>query len=241
MHSRTSYWTKEIFETIRTIVVAVLLAMVFRSFFFEPFHIPSGSMKGGLLVGDYLFVNKSTYGYSRYSFPFGRFLPEFERIAGHTPARGDVVVFRKPTDVSIDYIKRVIGLPGDRIQVMHGVLFINGVAIKKERVDDFVEYDDSTNTTTRTAQFKETLPEGKSYYVLDTTSTGQADFTPEYIVPEGHYFCMGDNRDNSVDSRYTDLVGYVPYENLIGHAKMIIFSGTEGFSLRTDRFFKWVE
>lgn len=241
MNSRIEYWQKEMVETVRTIGVAVLLAMIFRSFLFEPFHIPSGSMKGNLLIGDYLFVSKFEYGYSRFSFPYGSWLPSFGRIMGENePERGDVVVFRKPTDVSTDYIKRVIGLPGDRIQMRDGVLYINGAAVPKLPADEFLEYDERAQSVRRTPQFQETLPEGKTYYVLDDDPFGAVDSTRVYTVPEGHYFMMGDNRDNSVDSRYTDQVGFVPKENLVGKAEIIVFSLDKDFSLRTNRFLQWV-
>ena len=226
----------EMIETTRTVVVAILLALIFRSFAFEPFHIPSGSMKGNLLIGDYLFVSKYSYGYSRYSFPFG--LAFFDgRIGGEKPKRGDVVVFRKPTDVSIDYIKRLIGMPGDTIQMKMGVLYINDKAIPKERVDDFKEYDEDSKTFRNIPQYEETLPEGKKILVLDDEPNGIEDNTDVYTVPPDHYFMMGDNRDHSADSRY-DTVGYVPAQNLVGKAQMILFSATGGWSARPGRFFK---
>ena len=240
---------KHDWELVRVFITAILLAVFFRSFFFEPFHIPSGSMKGNLLVGDYIFVSKMSYGYSRYSFPFG--LPIFEgRIMGAPPERGDVIVFRLPKNPRIDYIKRLVGLPGERIQMKDGVLFINGAAVKKEPMnEDFVDKD-NPEFLQRIRQYKETLPNGKSYVVLDETAFGEVDNTQEYRVPAGHYFFMGDNRDNSTDSRYLDKVGFVPYENLVGKAEIIVFStdGSARFwevwkwlpSLRLDRFFKAV-
>lgn len=236
-------------ELVRTFVSAVLLAMIFRSFAFEPFHIPSGSMKSGLLTGDYIFVSKYSYGYSRYSFPFG--LPIFPgRVFEKIPARGDVVVFRLPSNPHIDYIKRLIGLPGDKIQVKQGVLFINGEKVPRTARELFVDNENPESVVT-ISRYKETLPEGKSYEVLDQTRFGDVDNTEVYTVPEGHYFMMGDNRDNSQDSRFLDYVGYVPAENLIGKARMILFS-TDGSadwwqvwgwipSLRSDRFFKIVQ
>ncbi|MBL6665229.1 MAG: signal peptidase I [Rickettsiales bacterium] len=205
---------------IKTLAIAFALAMFVRSFFFEPFHIPSSSMKPGLLIGDYIFVSKFSYGYSRYSFPLG--LKIFEgRIWKSTPKRGDVAVFRLPENPRINYIKRIIGLPGDTIQVRDGVLFINEEEIPKEENGLFEEEGFKTIKT-----FIETLPNNKEFYVLDERTTPQ-DSTGIYQVPTGHYFMMGDNRDNSQDSRFLDHVGYVPEENLIGRANIIFFSNAK--------------
>jgi signal peptidase I len=207
----------------RVIIHALLIALVIRTLLFQPFNIPSGSMKATLLIGDYLFVSKYSYGYSHYSLPLSP--PLFSgRILGSEPQRGDVVVFRLPKDDSTDYIKRVIGLPGDRIQMKDGVLYINGAAVKKERVEDFL--DDENGDHVR--RFRETLPNGVVYEVLDLQDNGFLDNTQEYLVPAGHYFMMGDNRDNSTDSRVLSAVGYVPSENLVGRAQMIFFSIAEG-------------
>ena len=224
-----------LWETIKTIFVAVLIALVVRTFAYEPFNIPSGSMKSTLLVGDYLFVSKFAYGYSRYSFDlFGLDLvpPSLGDAGGRVlfdePERGDVVVFKLPSDNATDYIKRIIGLPGDRIQVTNGVLIINGVAVKRERVGDFVETDAYGNIR-RVARFMETLPNGRRYEILDADSRGSYDNTDVYVVPEGHYFAMGDNRDNSLDSRVAANhggVGFIPAENLVGRAEIIFFSTT---------------
>jgi signal peptidase I len=212
-------------ETLRVIFHALIIALVIRTFLFQPFNIPSGSMKATLLVGDYLFVSKYSYGYSHYSLPFSP--PIFSgRIFGSEPKRGDVLVFRLPREDSTDYIKRVIGLPGDQIQMRGGVLHINGQPIKRERIDDFV--DDEGGRATRIRRWRETLPNGVSYTTLDMVENGYYDDTQVYHVPPGHYFMMGDNRDNSTDSRVLSQVGYVPFENIVGRAEIIFFSIADG-------------
>lgn len=224
-------------EIVKTVGIALLIALVIRSFLFQPFNIPSGSMMGTLLVGDYLFVSKFTYGYSRYSLPFG-FIPFDGRILGSTPERGDVVVFKLPSDDRTDYIKRVIGLPGDRIQMRDGVLYINGQAVPRERVEDF-EYRFPNGDVAYVTQYRETLPNGVSYLTLDANPHGAMDNTPVYTVPEGHLFMMGDNRDNSADSRdFTAYgVGYVPMDNVVGRAELIFFSTDT--SAQVWEFWKW--
>jgi signal peptidase I len=232
-------------ETVRVIFHALIIAVVIRTFLFQPFNIPSGSMEATLLVGDYLFVSKYTYGYTHYSLPFSP--PLFSgRVFGSEPKRGDIVVFRLPKDDSIDYIKRVIGLPGDTIQVIDGVLQINGQPVKRERAEDYVDPDQGP-VPVRVKRWHETLPNGVSYYTLQQHETSFYDNTPPYVVPAGHFFMMGDNRQNSQDSRVLSAVGYVPFENIVGRAEIIFFSIGEGghawqvwrwpFALRWSRLF----
>jgi len=213
-------------ETVNVIIQALVLALVIRTFLFQPFSIPSGSMRPTLLEGDYLFVTKWAYGYSRYSLPFSPNLFS-GRIFGGAPERGDVVVFKFPPNPSLDYIKRVIGLPGDRIQMKAGQLFINDVGVPREKVGQ-IDNPDITEVDRPVDVYRETLPNGVTYDTLDLTANGIGDETREFIVPAGHYFMMGDNRDNSTDSRFT--VGYVPEENLVGRANIIFFSIADGAS-----------
>jgi signal peptidase I len=239
-----------IWETVKVIFQALLIAFFVRTFLYQPFNIPSGSMYPTLKVGDYLFVSKLSYGYSKYSFnfSFGGFgktwitcCPiEFPGrvVLADVPKRGDVAVFKLPSNTEIDYIKRVIGLPGDRIQMKEGVLFINGTAIPKNRIEDYVDPEiGGEGRGHPIAQYEETLPNGVKYHVLDEQPQGSADNTAEYVVPPDHYFMMGDNRDNSEDSRFLDHVGYVPIENFVGRADIIFFSISRGTSL--FEFWKW--
>jgi signal peptidase I len=222
-------------DTVRVIIHALILALVVRVFLFQPFNIPSGSMIPTLLVGDYLFVSKFTYGYSRYSFPFGiNLFPG--RIWASDPERGDVAVFKLPRDNETDYIKRVIGLPGDEIQMVHGVLHINGNAIEKVEIDDYIVTAPSGRER-HMARYEETLPNGVSYPVLDLVKDGFGDNTEVYKVPEEHFFMMGDNRDNSTDSRFLAEVGFVPFVNLVGKAQVIFFSIDEDSSFW--QFWRW--
>ena len=229
-----------LWETVKVILQALLIAFVIRTFFYQPFNIPSASMYPTLKEGDYLFVSKLSYGYSKYSFNFQLGFKDFaidccpvnfagRKVFASLPTRGDVAVFKLPHDTRIDYIKRVIGLPGDTIQMREGVLYIKVkgeaqfVAVKKTRIDDFVDPSGPQNGRP-VAQYRETLPNGVSYNVLDLDPNGSADTTDEYIVPDGHFFMMGDNRDNSQDSRFVNAVGFVPYENFVGRADVIFFS-----------------
>ncbi len=268
-----------IWETIKTIVYALLIAGVFRTLFFQPFWIPSGSMKQTLLIGDFLFVNKMAYGYSYASCP-SLIIPSVglnidaedicgwltgddnTRIWGGEPERGDVIVFRHPV-TGRDYIKRLIGLPGDSVQVRQGQIILNGTPVPQQADGVFTEVAAPQGPqrlrprcsngpvgiggVCEKERFVETLPNGVSYDVLNIGNQG-SDNTGIYTVPEGHYFFMGDNRDNSADSRLPQSaggVGYVPYENLIGRADRIIFSSAGRSMLffwtwRSDRFFKAV-
>ncbi len=233
-------------ETISVIIQALLLALVIRTLLFQPFSIPSGSMRPTLLEGDYLFVTKWAYGYSRFSLPFSP--PIFSgRIWGSDPQRGDVVVFKFPPNPSLDYIKRVIGLPGDRIQMREGQLFINDVAVPRQKTGQ-IDNPDVTEVDRPVDVYRETLPNGVSYDTLDLTPNSIGDNTREFVVPEGHFFMMGDNRDNSTDSRFS--VGFVPAENLVGRANIIFFSIAGGASpleiwkwpseMRASRLFSFV-
>ncbi|MBL6931860.1 MAG: signal peptidase I [Rhodospirillales bacterium] len=235
-------------ETIITVVYAGLIALGIRSFAYEPFSIPSGSMIPTLLVGDYLFVSKLSYGYSSFSLPLG--LPLIpDRILFTEPERGDVAVFRLPTNTDKDYIKRLVGLPGDKIQVVKGILHINGKAVKREKVDDYL-IDNGFGSVRRVTRYLETLPNGRKHFINEEQGDdGPSDNTPIYSVPEGHYFAMGDNRDNSSDSRFMDRVGYIPRKNLIGRAEVKFFS-VDGAgwkfwqwpsSARFERFFDGIE
>lgn len=211
-------------ENVKTIVYAGLIAVSIRTIAFEPFNIPSGSMIPTLLVGDYLFVSKYSYGYSRFSMPFSPNLFE-GRLFGRVPDRGDVAVFRWPKDDQTDYIKRIVGLPGDRIQVRAGQLYINGALVPRVPAGDFLADDRGLRTMTR--RYIETLPGDEPHSILKMTDEGPANNTIEYMVPANHVFAMGDNRDNSSDSRFplqAGGVGFVPLQNLIGRAEFIFFS-----------------
>lgn len=213
-------------ESIKTIVYAGLIAIGIRTVAFEPFNIPSGSMIPTLLVGDYLFVSKYSYGYSRHSMPFSPNLFS-GRIFGRLPDRGDVAVFKLPRDNSTDYIKRIVGLPGDRIQVRGGVLHLNGQPVRRESLGNFTVEGDGPRMVVR--QYREIFPpqpgvESHAHNILEISDDQPFDNTPEFVVPAGHVFAMGDNRDNSLDSRAQNAVGFVPIENLVGRAEFIFFS-----------------
>jgi len=214
-------------ETVRTIIYALLIAGVVRTFAYQPFNIPSGSMIPTLLIGDYLFVSKFSYGYSRYSFPLG--IGFFNgRILGSAPERGDVAVFRHPPTNREDFIKRVVGMPGDRIQMISGRLHINGEAVARRRIEDHLSRD-ALGQVRRVPQYEETLPNGRTYVIREGFGDrGPADNTREFVVPPGNYFAMGNNRDDSNDSRGW---GFVPADNLIGRAEILFYStdGTAGW------------
>jgi signal peptidase I len=222
-------------EVARTAMIAVLLALIVRTFLFEPFNIPSTSMVPNLLVGDYLFISKYKYGYSRYSFPFN--IGGFKgRINATEPNRGDVVVFKLPTNTNIDYIKRVIGMPGDTIQMINGRLYINDEIVPREAMG-MKEYPKENGMTEKVMKYVETLPGGTKHTIYEESDNAMLDNTEKYKIPEGHYFMMGDNRDNSQDSRVINHVGYVPFDNLEGRAEFLFFS-TDG-SARIFEFWKW--
>jgi len=238
----------EIVEIVKTVVYALVIALFLRVLFFQPFTIPSASMEPTLLQGDYIIVSKFSYGYSKHSVPFSP--PLFSgRIMGRTPERGDIIVFKLPRDGHTDYIKRLIGLPGDRIQVIGGVLHINGKAIPRKPLTP-VMVDSGYGFTRSVERFQETFPNGKTFITYDFGPDGEVDNTQVFVVPEGHYFFMGDNRDNSLDSRVPSEigVGYVPAENLVGKAQIIMLSWDKDASLlkpwtwlldaRPSRFFQ---
>jgi signal peptidase I len=221
-----SPWAIGVLVVLSFTLMVLLLSfpLLFRALLFQPFNIPSGSMIPTFLVGDYFFVSKYAYGYSRYTWPFES-APFPGRIWGSEPARGDVVAFLLPKDHSTVYIKRVVGLPGDRIQMKQGLLYINGDPVARERLADFVgEAPCGTDAPASTKRWRETLASGVSYETLDCVDNGYYDNTNVYTVPAGHFFVLGDNRDNSNDSRAGSSFGYVPLENIIGRAAMIFYS-----------------
>lgn len=268
-----------VLETIKTVFWALIIAGIFRTIFFQPFWIPSGSMKDTLLVGDFLFVNKMAYGYSYASCPSIRiqrlgvnidaqdicgFLDgDNTRIMGGEPQQGDIIVFRHPV-TGADFIKRLVGLPGDRVQMVNGVLYLNDEPVDREDAGVFEEVYEAQGpigarprcengvigqgAICRKSRERETLPNGVSYDILNIGEQ-RSDNTGVYTVPEGHYFFMGDNRDNSTDSRFPQTVGgvgFVPFENLVGRADRVIFSSAGRSMLyfwtwRGDRFFKGLE
>ena len=221
------------FSNIKSVIIAVFIALLIRSFLAEPFNIPSGSMKPNLLVGDFIFVSKWSYGYSKYSLPFSiPLIPN--KIFSRIPERGDVVVFKTPEDNRTDYIKRVIGLPGDKIKILNGQIIINDKKILRKKTNDFIDNDKNTSLK-RVRKYMEYFDE-LNFEVLDIMDNGIVDNTELFIVPEGHFFVMGDNRDNSQDSRFKKIVGFIPLDNLVGKARFIFFS------LENSRFlqlWKW--
>ena len=220
-------------SNVKSVSAAVFIALLIRSFVAEPFNIPSGSMKPNLLVGDFIFVSKWSYGFSRHSLPFSiPIIPN--KIFSKYPERGDVVVFKTPENNRTDYIKRVIGLPGDKILIKNGNIIINNNLILKKRINDFIDNDNRVSNK-RVRQYREYFFD-KDIDVLDITDKGIVDNTQLFNVPENHFFVLGDNRDNSQDSRFINTVGYIPINNLVGKAQFIFFS------LENSRFFeiwKW--
>ena len=240
---------KKIIENIKTVLWALFIALVIRSLFFQPFYIPSSSMEPNLLIGDRLFVSKYTYGFSRHSFPFS---PNFsnKRFFGKMPERGDVLVFKTPADNRTDYIKRLIGLPNDTIQFIDGEIFLNDKKLIKNKENISLKIN-CGGLNFNSEIFKETLPNGKSYLTAYNPE-GSFKNSDKYIVPENHYFFMGDNRDCSRDSRFLGSVGYVSFVNLVGKARVIFFSNDISIasffklwkwnsSLRIKRFFKEIK
>ena len=236
-----------IYGNFKSIFIAVFIALLIRSFVAEPFNIPSGSMKPNLLVGDFIFVSKWSYGYSRHSLPFSIGWSE-KKFFSKMPNRGDVVVFKTPEDNRTDYIKRVIGLPGDEIRIFNGQIIINDNLIIRKRTDDFIDNDKNVSLK-RNRKYIEYFDDFE-VEVLDLTDNGIADNTKLFLVPEGHFFVMGDNRDNSQDSRFINVVGFVPFENLVGKARFIFFSLENSRflqiwkwpkSIRTERIFSLIK
>jgi len=227
---------KKIIENIKTIIYALIIALFIRSLFFQPFYIPSSSMEPELLVGDRLFVSKYTYGYSIHSFPFS---PKIfnNRILEKKPQRGDVIVFKLPADNRTDYIKRLIGLPGDTVQIISGDLHLNGYKVDKKKIANSIELN-CGNQKLKVDFYEETLP-NKNKYIAAYNTNASMQFSDKFVVPENHYFFMGDNRDCSKDSRFLSSVGYVNFNNLVGKARIIFFSTGNG--VRTKRIFKKIK
>ena len=238
----------ELVEIFKTIFYALLIALVLRVIFFQPFTIPSASMEPNLYEGDYIIVSKFSYGYSHHSIPFSP--PLFKgRILGKEPTRGDIAVFKLPSDNRTDYVKRIIGLPGDRIQMKAGLLWVNDKLVAREALSP-VREDVGGGYIRDVARFQERLATGKTFVTQDFGTDGELDNTDVFVVPEGHYFFMGDNRDNSADSRLSreSGVGFVPAENLVGKAQIILLSWKPEASIfkpwtwvldaRPSRFFK---
>ena len=237
---------KKIIDNIKTLIYALIIALFIRSFFYQPFYIPSSSMEPNLLVGDRLFVSKYTYGYSRHSFPFSPNLFS-KRLLSKYPSRGDIVVFKTPADNRTDYIKRFVGLPGDEIQITDGNLFLNGQKVMRNKINLSTQIkcgDENINVDA----YEEVLPNEVSYIAV-YRKNGSMQNSDLYKVPENHYFFLGDNRDCSKDSRYLNSVGYVSFVNLVGKARVIFFSNNKkkgslfqfwkwNNSIRADRIFK---
>jgi len=225
----------KIIENAKTIIYALIIALIIRSFLFQPFYIPSSSMEPTLLIGDRLFVSKYSYGYSKHSFPFSPNIYN-KRLFKKKPERGDVIVFKTPADNRTDYIKRLIGLPGDEIQIINANLYINNKKVLSEKLNKELIINCGETPISITA-FKETLPNGKSYNIAYRKNNSMQN-TDKYLVPKNHYFFMGDNRDCSKDSRFLSSVGYVNLNNIVGKARIIFFSNDKKVSSIIN-FFKW--
>lgn len=224
--------TKEKVKSCLSFLMAILIALLIRTVVFEPYSIPSGSMKPNFLIGDYLFVSKYQYGISNASLPLEPNLFKGRIFAMRKPERGDVIVFKSPHNRWTNYIKRLIGLPGDKIQIKEGILYINGQMALRKEVGKFTDPDSNEILT----KYIETLPNGVSYYVIEDDKGSIADNTEVFQVPAGHYFMVGDNRNHSIDSRFGEHpIGFVPYKKLIGRAEMIFFSNSESLF----HFWKW--
>lgn len=238
--SKVASGTSDLWDTVKTIIYAIGIAFFIRTVAYEPFNIPSGSMKPTLLVGDYLFVSKYSYGYSNHSLPFSPRVFN-DRVFETAPERGDVAVFKTPLDNDTDFIKRIVGLPGDRIQVKNGRLYINRKLVPRDPVENYFDKRRGKSFP----QYVETLPNGLKHRILEEYGdNGGLDNTPEYVVPARHYFMMGDNRDNSSDSRVMpvpgrrDWVGFVPVENFVGRAEILFFSKENGRDWWA--FWRWI-
>ncbi|WEJ57335.1 signal peptidase I [Devosia sp. FJ2-5-3] len=250
--------SNEWWDTCVVVVEALLIAIVLRFFLFQPFSIPTASMQQTLMIGDYFVANKFVWGYGKHSFSLGRYgnfsaldfeLPISNRILGRDPNRGDIAVFR-PVPQDIEYIKRIVGLPGDRIQVTNGRLIINGTMVEREEIGKTMDVD-SNGDAREVTVYRETFPEGTTHIIQEIGDNLPLDNTPEYVVPAGHYFMMGDNRDRSADSRVLSQVGYVPAINLIAKAEARFFSIKDNLppwqiwqwpaNVRWDRMFQYVD
>jgi signal peptidase I len=249
MHAALSRFLKTALQETKSSIVTVLFVALSTTAIAQPFYVPSGSMEPTIQIGDGLLGAKYPYGYSRYSLPFGLGPHSDTRLFGRNPRRGDVVIFRLPRDPGTVYVKRVIGLPGDTIQMVDGRVILNGKTLA-ERPAGTTKVENSDGSSLIAARFMESLPGGVTHVIVKLPGPSPLDNTGQFTVPAGHFFMMGDNRDNSTDSRVLSAVGYVPFENLVGRAQMIFFSVAEGehawmfwrwpTAVRWNRIFKFV-